>query len=34
LGARLEHTRVEPHTGLYNNSRLLVLPTNIRPRWK
>ena len=34
LRERLEHTTVEPRTGLYINSRLLVLLTNIRLGWK
>ncbi len=34
LEARLDHAGVEPHTGVCTNSRLLVLPTNIRPGWK
>ncbi len=34
MGARLDHTRVEPHTGLCTKSRLLIVPTNIRPGWK
>ncbi len=31
MRAGLNHTRVELHIGLCTNSRLLVLPTNIRP---
>jgi hypothetical protein len=31
LLTRLEHTRVEPLTGLHSNGRLQALPENIRP---